>query len=182
MPNFTRVNRDKIQHLNHFIRNDCIPLHDGPKEGSWSCVSCVHDNLELTVTSCSIVDHSRKCPRPRYLPIQMGPPFDKRQNNIHWCLVFKGKGDETRATGNTRRNGKTTPGQGRFSVKYERSPSHYPGADCLEDFHDNFPKHRLRGRKREEKVVILQLVRMVARCSLRIKFRRCPSSPQTVHF
>ena len=28
MPNFTRVNRDKIQHLNHFIRNDCIPLRD----------------------------------------------------------------------------------------------------------------------------------------------------------
>ena len=63
----------------------------------------VHDNLELTVASCSIVDHSRNCPGPRYLPIQTGPPFDKRQNNIHWCLVFKGKGDETRATGNTRR-------------------------------------------------------------------------------
>ena len=34
MPNFIRVNRDKMQHLNHFIRNDCIPLHDGPKERS----------------------------------------------------------------------------------------------------------------------------------------------------
>ena len=31
------------------------------------------------------------------------------------------------------------PSQGRFSVKYEWSPSRYPGVDCLEDFHDNFP-------------------------------------------
>ena len=122
MPNFIRVNRDKIQHLKHFIRNDCIPLHNGPKEGSWSCVSCVHDNSELTVASCagqgqpcrwcSIVDHLRKCARRWYVPIQTGPPFDKRQNNIHWRLVFKGKGDETRATGNTRRNGKTTRAKG----------------------------------------------------------------------
>ena len=44
MPNFIRVNRDKIQHLKHFIRNDCIPLHNGPKEGSWSCVSCVQSS------------------------------------------------------------------------------------------------------------------------------------------
>ena len=122
MPNFIRVNRDKIQHLKHFIRNDCIPLHNGPKEGSWSCVSCVHDNIELTVASCagegqpcrwcSIVDHLCKCSRPWYVPIQTGPPFDKRQNDIHWRLVFKAKGDETRATGNTRRNGKTTRAKG----------------------------------------------------------------------
>ena len=153
MPNFTRVNQDEIQHLNHFIRNDCIPLRDWPKEGSWRCVPCVHDKLELTEASCarqgqpcrwcSIVDHSCKCPRPRYLPIQTGPPFDKRQNNIHWCLVFKGKGDETRATGNTRRNGKAPPSPGRFPGKHKEGSSHNPG------FHDNFSQKRLRGRGRE---------------------------------
>ena len=60
-----------------------------------------------------------------------------------WCLVFEGKGHETRATGNTRRNGKAPPSPGRFPGKHKEGSSHNPG------FHDNFSQKRLRGRGRE---------------------------------
>ena len=155
MPNFTRVNRDKIKQLNHFIRNDCIPLRNWPQEGSWSCVSCVHDKLELTEVSCegqgqpwrwcSIVDHSCKCPRPRYLPVQTVPPFYKRQNNFNWCLVFKGTGDETRATDGV---------MGRQPRAKSVSPENRRGVPpIILAFMIISRKKRLRGRKGNRKIL-----------------------------